>query len=198
MKDITLSASLHLPNEALLFDLDALYTCLQTIPDHRDRRGVRYPLASLLMIGVLAKLAGQDSSRGMAHWAKLRTHELSQLFHLKRARMPHYSTWSRVLGHGVEPNEVEQVVGRFFAQASRTAQHKRGSIHLAIDGKTLRGTIPLGETEGVHRLAVYLPQQGVVLAQMNGEHKGREITFAPTRLAPDRFARSGGKFRCHV
>jgi hypothetical protein len=198
MKDITLSAALHLPNEALLFDLDALYTCLQTIPDHRDRRGVRYPLASLLMIGVLAKLAGQDSSRGMAHWAKLRTHELSQLFHLKRARMPHYSTWSRVLGHGVEPNEVEQVVGRFFAQASRTAQHKRGSIHLAIDGKTLRGTIPLGETEGVHRLSVYLPQQGVVLAQMNGEHKGREITFAPTRLAPDRFARSGGKFRCHV
>ncbi len=183
MKDTTLSASLHLPNEALLFDLDALYACLQTIPDHRARRGVRYPLASLLMIGVLAKLAGQDSSRGMAHWAKLRTHELSQLFHLKRECMPHYSTWSRVLGHGVEPNEVEQIVGRFFAQATRTAQRKRGSIHLAMDGKTLRGTIPLGETEGVHLLAVYLPQQGVVLAQMNVEHKGREITFAPTLLS---------------
>jgi predicted transposase YbfD/YdcC len=183
MKDTTLSASLHLPNEALLFDLDALYACLQTIPDHRDRRGVRYPLASLLMIGVLAKLAGQDSSRGMAHWAKLRTHELSQLFHLKRECMPHYSTWSRILGHGVEPNEVEQIVGRFFTQVTRTAQRKRGSIHLAIDGKTLRGTIPLGETEGVHLLAAYLPQQGVVLAQMNVEHKGREITFAPTLLS---------------
>ncbi len=166
MKDTTLAASLHLPSEALLFDLDALYACLQTIPDHRDRRGVRYRLASLLMIGVLAKLAGQDSSRGMAHWAKLRTHELSQLFHLKRECMPHYSTWSRVLGHGVEPNEVEQIVGRFFAQAVRTAHRKRGTIHLAIDGKTLRGTIPLGETEG----------------QMNVEHKGSEITFAPTLL----------------
>jgi hypothetical protein len=32
----------------------------------------------------------------------------------------------------------------------------------------------------VHLLAVYLPKQGVVLAQMNVEHKGREITFAPT------------------
>ena len=183
MKDTTLSLSLHLPNEALLFDLDALYACLQTIPDHRDRRGVRYPLASLLMIGVLAKLAVQDSSRGMAHWAKLRTHELSQLFHLKRESMPHYSTWSRVLGHGVEPNEVEQIVGRFFAQATKAAQRKRGSIHLAMDGKTLRGTIPLGETDGVHLLALYLPQQGVVLAQMNVEHKGREITFAPTLLS---------------
>src|SRR5258708_907840 len=94
-------------------------------PPHRDRRGVRYRLASLLMIGVLAQLAGQDSSRGMAHWAKLRTHELSQLFHLKRQCMPHYSTWSRVLGHGVEPNEVEQIVGRFFDQAVRTAHRKR-------------------------------------------------------------------------
>lgn len=183
MKDTTLSLSLHLPNEAMLFDLDALYACLQTIPDHRHRRGVRYPLASLLMIGVLAKLAGQDSSRGMAHWAQLRTHELSQLFDLKRECMPHYSTWSRVLGHGVEPSEVEEIVGRFFAQAARTAQRKRGTIHLAMDGKTLRGTIPLGETEGVHLLAAYLPQQGVVLAQMNVEHKGKEITFAPTLLS---------------
>jgi predicted transposase YbfD/YdcC len=182
MKDITISASFRLPNEALLFDLDRLYACLQTIPDHRHRRGVRYPLASLLMVGVLAKLAGQDSSRGMAHWAKLRTHELSQLFHLKRECMPHYSTWSRVLGHGVEPHEMEERVSQFFTQALRIAHRKRGSIHLAIDGKTMRGTIPLGETEGVHLLAVYQPQQGVVLAQMNVQKKGCEITFAPTVL----------------
>ncbi len=102
----------------------------------------------LLMIGVLAKLAGQDSSRGMAHWAKLRTRELSQLFHLKRERMPHSSTWSRILGQGVEPNEVEQIVGRFFAQATKAAQRKRGSIHLAMDGKTLRGTILWGKRTG--------------------------------------------------
>ena len=31
MKDTTLSASLDPPNEAALFDLDALYACLQTI-----------------------------------------------------------------------------------------------------------------------------------------------------------------------
>src|SRR6266496_4611258 len=153
MKDTTLTASLPLPDEALLFDLDALYACLQTIPDHRDRRGVRYPLASLLMIGVLAKLAGQDSSRGMAHWAKLRTKELSELFHLNRECMPHYSTWSRVLGHGVEPNDVEHVLGQFFVIAAREAEPQRGSIQLALDGKTLRGTIPLGETRGVHLLA---------------------------------------------
>src|SRR2546429_7003096 len=73
----------------------------------------------LVMIGVLAKLAGQDSSRGMAHWAKLRTQELSQLFHFTREKMPHYSTWSRILGQAVEPAEVEEIIGQFFVTAGK-------------------------------------------------------------------------------
>src|SRR6266704_5901205 len=176
MNDTTLLSQLSLPQKALVFDLEALYACLQTIPDHRKRRGRQYPLATLLLIGVLAKLAGQDSSRAMAHWAKLRTHELSQLFHLKREKMPHFSTWSRVLGHAVEPSEVEHLLGQFFVAAARRAEPQRGSIQLALDGKTLRGTIPLGETRGVHLLAAYLPNQGVVLAQMRVDEKSNEIT----------------------
>lgn len=183
MQETTISAAICLPNEALLFDLDELYTCLQTVSDQRSRQGLRYPLASLLLIGILAKLAGQDSSRAMAHWAKLRTQELSQLFHLKRESMPHYSTWSRVLGHGVEPGEMEEIVGRFFASAAQPSEDKRGGLQLALDGKTLRGTIPLGKTRGVHLLAAYLPTQGVVLAQMQVDEKSNEITHAPKLLA---------------
>ena len=41
------------------------------------------------------------------------------------------------------------------------------------------GTIPLGETRGVHLLAASLPEQGVVLAQMRVEEKSNEITHAP-------------------
>jgi hypothetical protein len=119
MKDTTLLSHLSLPQNALMFDLNALYACLQTIPDHRARRGRQYPLAMVLMIGVLAKLAGQDSSRGMAHWAKLRTQELSQLFHFTREKMPHYSTWSRILGQAVEPAEVEEIIAQFFVTAGK-------------------------------------------------------------------------------
>ncbi|OLC62065.1 MAG: hypothetical protein AUH89_01835 [Ktedonobacter sp. 13_1_40CM_4_52_4] len=182
MNDTTILSGLSLPQQALVFDLEALYACLQSLPDHRDRRGLQYPLASLLMIGVLAKLAGQDSSRGMAHWAKLRRRELSQLFHLKREQMPHYSTWSRVLGHAVEPSEVEHLLGQFFVTAQSDAEPQRGRIQLALDGKTLRGTIPLGETRGVHLLAAYLPNQGVVLAQIRVDEKSNEITHAPKLL----------------
>lgn len=182
MSTTTISQRLDLPNKALLLDLDALYQCLQTVPDLRGRRGRRYPLAAILMIGVLAKLAGQDSSRAMAHWAKLRQRELVGLFHLTRQTMPHYSTWSRILGQGADPEALERVLGQFFAQMAKGAQLKRGSIQVAIDGKTLRGTIPLGQSRGVHLLAAYLPKQGVVLAQVQVEDKTNEITQAPKLL----------------
>ena len=59
-----------------------------------------------------------------------------ELFHLKRERMPHESTWSRVLGYGVEPSEVEQIVGQFFAQAVRASRRPRGSIHFGFRSQT--------------------------------------------------------------
>ena len=182
MNTTTLFTRLPLPNAALAFDLDALYTCFQRIPDHRGRQGRQYALADMLMLGVLAKLAGADGCRAMAHWASLRTQELSQLFHWKRARMPHYSTWSRVLAQAVDPMEVERIVGGFFTAASAKATRQRASLHVALDGKTLRGTIPLGQSAGVHLLAVYQPEQGVVLTQMNVQGKGHELTYAPTVL----------------
>ena len=144
MNDTTILSQLSLPEKALVFDLEALYASLQTISDHRGRRGLRYPLSSLLMIGVLAKLAGQDSSRAMADWAKLRTQELSQLFQLKRERMPHYSTWSRVLGHAVEPAEVEQVLGQFFIKAVMRPERQQRQPAIGVGWQNLTGTDPAG------------------------------------------------------
>ena len=63
MQMTTISTRLRIPEEALAFDLDRLYAVLKTVPGQRDRRGRRYALADLLLIAVLAKLAGQDSSR---------------------------------------------------------------------------------------------------------------------------------------
>jgi hypothetical protein len=48
-----------------------------------------------------------------------------------------------------------------------------------LDGKTLRGTIPLGQSSGVHFLAAYHADQGVVLAQLAVDTKVNEIVVAP-------------------
>jgi len=59
----------------------------------------------------------------------------------------------------------------------------RATVALALDGKTLRGTIPLGHTQGVHLVAAYLPNTGVVVAQLEVHAKHNEIAVAPTILA---------------
>jgi predicted transposase YbfD/YdcC len=174
MNTTTRLSRLALPDESLLFDLEELYSQLQQVKDRRKRRGVRYPLAEILMIGILAKLAGQTSSRAIAEWAQLRRQELAHLFALRRQTMPHFSTWSRILGTAADPREVEEVLGRFFAKPLNKPP-KHTERHLCLDGKTLKGTIPLGESQGVHLLAAYLPGEGVVLAQVQVNGAGGEV-----------------------
>lgn len=58
------------------------------------------------------------------------------------------------------------------------------SVLITIDGKVLRGTIPAGGTQGGHLLAAYLPEEGVVLAQVevDSKEKENEIKAAPKLL----------------
>ncbi len=53
----------------------------------------------------------------------------------------------------------------------------------ARDGKTLRGTIPLAQTQGIHLVAAYLPDAGVVVAQLHVSTKENAMVVAPTILA---------------
>jgi predicted transposase YbfD/YdcC len=148
----------------------------------RKRRGVRYPLAVLLTIAVMAKLAGYSGARAIADWAALRADVLAELFDLPRPRMPHLTTWTRVFGHAVVLEAFEQVVAQISAPVSTAEVPARGSRHVCLDGKTLRGTIPLGQSSGVHLLAAYHADQGVVLAQVAVDAKANEIVVAPQVL----------------
>jgi predicted transposase YbfD/YdcC len=49
----------------------------------------------------------------------------------------------------------------------------------AIDGKTLRGTIPTGETQGAHLLSIYQANRCATLAQIAVANKENEISAAP-------------------
>ena len=164
------------------FDFASIYHQFQTLADMRKRRGVRYPLAVLLTIAVMAKLAGYSGARAIADWAALRADVLAELFDLPRPRMPHLTTWIRVFGHAVVLEAFEQVVAQISAPVSTAEVPARGSRHVCLDGKTLRGTIPLGHTRGVHLLAAYHADQGVVLAQLAVDAKANEIVVAPQVL----------------
>lgn len=185
MHSTTLPGVLQLPADVpFAFSLDTLFHRLQALVDLRDPRGVRYPLAPLLTLAICAKLAGASRVEALADWARLRAPELTQLFGLARPTMPHARTWGRIFAQAVDPSAFDRLTGDFFQELLHTAEvPTRGSVILAVDGKTLRGTIPLGATRGVHLVAAYLPLTGVVVAQLAVDCKANEIVVVPTLLA---------------
>lgn len=159
------------------FEVNSLYEMLLNIRDKRKRRGRRYALATVLTLSVVAKLGGEDTPEGMAEWVKYRGRDLQASLGLKQERLPHAATYRRHLGHAVDIGEFERVVGDFFKRCQAQSEQ------LAMDGKTLRGTIEAGQTRGVHLLAVYAVGAGVVLNQVNVLAKENEISAAPKVLA---------------
>ncbi len=161
-----------------IVDIDSLYGHLAMLTDCRHARGKRYALVTVLMYIVLAKLAGEDRLYGISQWVLHRKESLAEALHLRKTRAPCVNTYRRMLGEVVDIEELERVVREFFGAQPRAGQ----SVVVALDGKTLRGTISAGQTQGRHLLAAYLPTEGWVLFQVEVGSKENEISAAPRML----------------
>ncbi len=183
MDAITFTVTPRGSTHSLTIDLTALLARFQTVPDQRKRRGVRYPLPVLLTIAVLAKLCGDSQVHALADWAQARAAELAQLFGLARARMPHPTTWTRVLGHAVTTAAIEAALQPRLLPPPSNEVAPRASEQIALDGKTLRSTIPAGAHQGVHLVTAYHVNKKVPLLQLAVRAKRNELTIAPQLLA---------------
>jgi predicted transposase YbfD/YdcC len=159
----------------LVFDLDSLYGYMAKVEDTRKAKGKRYPLTSLLILMLLAKLAGEDKPSGIAEWIRHREDLWVEYEILVQPKTASHMTYRRILQDTISPEEFEGIVRSYHRQRWRTEQE----IVLSIDGKSMRGTIPYGEQRGLHLLAVYVPGQGLVLAQAAVDKKENEIVVAP-------------------
>jgi hypothetical protein len=89
--------------------------------------------------------------------------------------MPVLRTWQRVFSQGLSADELDQIVCDYLVETLADSPQD-GSLCAAIDGKTLRGTISAKNPQGVHLIAIYLPECGVVLTQMEIDSKANEIS----------------------
>lgn len=178
MECSTPTFDVNLDPKGFVVDLDSLYASLARLPDKRHARGVRYALVMVLVYLVLAKLAGQDRLYGISQWVRYRKEPLAEVFHLKTPRAPCANTYQNILGRCIDIEELEKVVREFFAAQPHAGQ----SVVVTLDGKTLRGTITAGQTQGQHLLAAYLPAEGWVLFQVEVDCHENEIVAAPKVL----------------
>jgi hypothetical protein len=153
-----------------LFDVGSLYACFQELSDKRKRRGLRYSLALILLLIMLAKTCGENHPNGIVEWAKHRSGMLVDLLKLKRKMMPHDSTYHRILAEVVDVEELEQVSSAYLSGKKFFGKQ----VLVAIDGKVLLGTLDEHQN-GTYLLAAYLPCEGIVLMEVALEGQGYEI-----------------------
>jgi predicted transposase YbfD/YdcC len=166
-------------NTGQVINLGSLYQRLAGLKDKRKAKGKRYTLATILVGIFLAKLCGEDKPSGIAEWVALRGSWIAQALELKRKSMPSHHTYRRALADHVDPKEFE-------ALARERQQHcgKAGyQVVVAMDGKILRGTIDLETKDGLCLLAVFLPGEGITLAQIAIQDKQSEVSAAPILLS---------------
>jgi len=165
-------------SEGKLLNIGELYEAMGQVKDNRKDKGKRYTIDILLVVVILAKLCGQNTPYGIAEWARMRGEELQLMFNYHRKVIPSNKTIQRLTATSIEDQDLQEKTRRYLHQTYGGQQ----SVLVTIDGKTLRGTIPKGKTRGVHLLAAYLPEEGVVLMQIEVGKKENEIVAAPKLL----------------
>src|SRR4051794_13678380 len=129
--------ALELPESGFVFEVGSLYDRFEQLADQRQARGIRYPLALLLVLIVLAKLAGGVQPHGIAEWVRAHASELIELLPLTRANLPCANTYRYGASRAVKPDALQEAVSTFL----RTQAHAGLSVLICIDGKTLRGSL---------------------------------------------------------
>ncbi|MGC5665101.1 ISAs1 family transposase [Micromonospora sp. WMMD723] len=151
-----------------------LLEALARVPDPRDPRGVRYPLASVLAVAVCAVMAGACTFAAIVDWVDDRDAPAWGRLGFT-GRVPVLSTVWRLLVR-VDAETLTAVLADWLC--SRVSAPPPARRVIAVDGKVVRGAVL---TEGrVHLLSAYDTCTGVVLAQVQVAAKSNEIpAFAP-------------------
>ena len=140
------------------------------LPEHRDNRGKRHPLALVIAAFVLATLVGRQKLSSIHRFMRNRTdwlHELIQTPKIKpisRAHLP------RLLD-GLNWSVLNELIKRCFGVRIQSHETQKW---VAIDGKALRGTLDAGEKQNLILAVVHDTREVVAQARQCGD-KSSEI-----------------------
>jgi hypothetical protein len=148
-----------------------LWDALGAIVDRRGRKGRQLALQGVLGIAIAAMLAGANDLRAIFRWGRRLKPEALALFGLTRA--PCHATYHYVF-RSLDADAVAAALGTFALGADRAR-------HIAIDGKTLKGSRRL-DAKALHVVSAFATDLSAVIGDLAVEPDQNEITAAMVLL----------------
>jgi DDE_Tnp_1-associated/Transposase DDE domain len=145
-----------------------LWEALGSITDRRGRKGRQFELQGILAIAIAAMLAGANDLRAIFRWGRRLKPEALALFGIDRA--PCHATYHYVF-QSLDGEALAKALGLFAAGGNGTPGH------IAIDGKTLKGSRRL-DAKALHVLSAFATGLSAVIGDMVVEPGQNEITAA--------------------
>ncbi len=163
--------------------LDEIAASFATLEDPRSEINRRHPLPSVLVIAVLAVLAGAAGPTAIAGWAKPKADLLTGLLDLPRG-IPGKDVFRRVL-MTLKPAAFEAGFNAWIGRLRDDATAETGVERpiIAIDGKSARrGHDEARDLDALHLVTAWAGEYGLALGQQACAEKSNEITAIPELL----------------
>jgi predicted transposase YbfD/YdcC len=163
--------------------LDEIVASFATLEDPRFHINRRHPLPSILVIAVLAVLAGAAGPTAIARWAKFKEDLLAGILDLPNG-IPGKDVFRRVLMM-LKPEAFEAGFNAWIARLrdEAVAETCVDRPIIAIDGKTARRRHDAKEDLGpLHVVTAWAGEYGLALGQEVCAEKSNEITAIPELL----------------
>jgi hypothetical protein len=150
-----------------------LWEALGEVPDRRGRKGRQYPLQGVLGIAIAAMLAGANDLIAIFRWGRRLKPEALRLFGIETGKAPCHATYHYFF-QALDADALSRTLGAFALEQGEAQ-------HLAMDGKTLKGSRRL-DAKAVHVLSAFAAELGAVIGDLTVEPDQNEITAAVALL----------------
>ena len=153
------------------------------LEDPRSSINQLHPFVSVVIISMMAILAGANGPTGIAEWARIKQAFLESVLDLPRG-IPGKDVFRRVLSL-INPAAF-QACFTSWLDSMRTTAANNSNIKqpiLAVDGKTLRRSHDRKSgLKAMHSVRVWASEFGLSLGQVACEEKSNELTAIPELL----------------
>ena len=156
--------------------LNAIFTTFENLTDPRLERTRRHELFEIVVVAVCATIAGANSWTDMERFGNEKLDWLRGFLRLENG-IPSHDTFGRVFSR-LDPAKLAACIVQWLNDIG----HELGK-HIAIDGKTLRGSFDTAAGQNpLHLVSAWACETRLTLGQVATEAKSNEITAIPLLL----------------